>query len=141
METRHGELVLNRIREQVRRLRRLFKPWRMSEPITPIEGGLYMTKSKSESGFRLLKVLRFEDGIVHVRIFKNKFQDRPTQIDPSMLTLGTVDDEEGFGIGHLPLKLEVFLSWKAQFLQHSVVEPNELDGYEMWKESKGGAWG
>ena len=110
----------------------------MAHPDGPIEGGLYVTKS--ENSFGILKVLKFEDEIVHVRTYKNKFKDVPGQVDPSTLSLGTIHDKEGFGIGHLPMSLETFNSWRPQFLQHALVEAEELEGYEAWTESKGGVW-
>jgi hypothetical protein len=104
----------------------------------PIEGGLYVIES--ESRFRVLKVLRVEDDVVHVRIYKNTYESVPGRVDPSTLALGTIHDEDGFGIGHQPTRLKTFLSWHPQFLQHSLVEDSELEGYNYWKEVGGGVW-
>jgi hypothetical protein len=111
----------------------------MPYSITPIEGGLYVTCSKKPYGS--LKVLKVEGEIVHVRLYKNKYEEIPARIDPRSLELGTIHDKDGFGIGHLPLSYETFASWQPQFMQHTLVEPEELEGYEAWKESKGGVWG
>src|SRR5258708_15230761 len=110
----------------------------MSETALPIEGGLHVTGNGERYG--VLKVLKVEEDIVHVRIYKNRFAEVPGQIDPSTLTLGTIHDADGFGIGHTPIKLEAFLAWHPRFLQHSLVEPDELEGYEEWKECGGGVW-
>jgi hypothetical protein len=111
----------------------------MADSVVPIEGGLYVTCSKNPYGF--LKVLKVEEEIVHVRLYKNKHEKIPARIDPGSLELGTINDKDGFGIGHLPISYEMFASWQPQFLQHTLVEPEELEGYEAWKESQGGVWG
>jgi hypothetical protein len=102
------------------------------------EGGYYSIIDGDE--FAIAKVLKLEPEIVHVRIYKEHFQQRPRSIDPSRLTLGTVHDEDGFGMGHLPLRLETFQNRKPLFLTHSAVTANELAGYQMWKEAEGGVW-
>ena len=111
----------------------------MLNPVALVEGGLYVFPSNGRCG--ILKVLKFEAEIVHVRLYKNKFSAVPAKIEPKSLELGSINDKDGFGIGHLPLTNETFHSWEPQFLQHTLVEPEELEGYEAWKESKGGAWG
>jgi hypothetical protein len=50
-------------------------------------------------------------------------------------------DKDGFGIGHRPMGHETFASRQPQFLQHGLVEREELDGCEAWKGSHGGVWG
>jgi hypothetical protein len=110
----------------------------LEQQITPIEGGLYVTTS--EKPFHILKVLKFEDDIVHIALYKNRFDEIPAKVDGSSLLFGTINDKDGFGIGHLPLSYDEFVGWKPQFLQHSLVLPDELDGYQMWKESGGGVW-
>lgn len=111
----------------------------MASQSIPVEGGLYIIRSGS--GFGIVKVLRLEDEVVHLRVYKNKYAAVPAKVNPTTLTLGTIHDKDGFGVGHQPTRLKAFLSWKPQFLQHSLVEPEELDGYEYWKAAGGGVWG
>ena len=88
--------------------------------------------------FCIAKVLKLEQEIVHVRIYKQQFPQRPRSIDPAALTLGTIHDKDGFGMGHLPLRLPTFLSSEPMFLTHAEVTLQELEGYNLWKESAGG---
>jgi hypothetical protein len=88
--------------------------------------------------FSIAKVLKIEPEIVHVRIYKQHFPQRPRSIDPGALTLGTIHDKDGFGMGHLPLRLVTFMDREPIFLTHAEVTPNELEGYNFWKESAGG---
>lgn len=65
-----------------------------------------------EKGFRVVKVLAADDQLVHVRLYKNLFPSRPSAIDESKLTLGKIDDPDGFGMGHLPLSRDGFRAWQ-----------------------------
>jgi hypothetical protein len=102
------------------------------------EGGYYSIIDGERFG--IAKVLKIDPEIVHVRIYKEHFPRRPRSIDPGQLTLGTVLDKDGFGISHLPLRLEAFASREPLFITHSEVSPNELRGYEAWKAAEGGVW-
>jgi hypothetical protein len=103
------------------------------------EGGLYVIP-KENGAFVLLKILKVDDQGVHVRIFSNVYSMPPTHVDESALYLtGMNDREEGqLGMGHLPISIQSFSGWNAKFIQQSQVAEEELDGYQMWLEAKGG---
>ena len=103
------------------------------------EGGYYSIVDGDEFG--IAKVLKLDPAIVHVRIYKQHFTQRPRAIDPAQLTLGTIDDEDGFGMGHLPLRIPTFMDREPLFITHTPVTANELADYNLWKESEGGVWG
>ncbi len=100
-------------------------------------GGLYSIES-GDSGYGVVKILALDPGVVNVRIYKQRFTTRPDSIDASSLTLGKIDDPDGFGIGHLPISEATFSSWAPVFLSQQTVAEEELDGYHMWKESGSG---
>jgi len=102
-------------------------------------GDLYSVQDPK--GFKVVKILADEKDVVHVRSYKNTFLVRPTQLDPAKLTMGSITDSDGFGIGHMPVSKTEFSSWKPQFIQHSSIKPEELEGYELWKKSNGGVFG
>jgi hypothetical protein len=66
---------------------------------------------------------------------------RPRSVDLSTLTLGSIDDPDGFGIGHMPVQEAEFRGWHPQLLAMTELTEEELEGYEMWKEAQGGAFG
>ena len=105
-------------------------------PSELFEGGYYSIIDGDT--FSVAKVLKLEPEIVHVRIYKQNFLQRPRSIDPAALTLGTIHDKDGFGMGHLPLRPVTFLESEPMFLTHAEVTPEELEGYNFWKESAGG---
>jgi len=79
---------------------------------------------------------------IHVRLYKNRFPERPKTIDPSSLVMGSLRDPDGtFGIEHLPIRTAEFLSWQPELLAMSTVSTDELGGYEEWKRAGGGVWG
>jgi hypothetical protein len=101
-------------------------------PFDPGEGGPYVCCSQKPYG--VLKILKAEDQIAQIRLYKNRFDRIPPRVEPNSLDLGTIHDRDGFGIGHLPISHETFASWQPQFQQHALVEP---DGYQIWKNSRG----
>lgn len=102
-------------------------------------GGLYSATAE-EGKYSIVKVLAIDTSAIHIRVYKNKFDKRPKNVDVSILSLGTIHDKDGFGIGHLPLDKENFKQWEPKFIKQDKVSDEELEGYKMWKEANGGVW-
>ena len=98
-----------------------------------VVGGIYSIDD-GEGRYGVVKVLVVDDFAVHVRLYKNKFDDRPQSIDTSTLSLGTIHDSDGFGIGHLPLAVKGFQDWNPVHLVTEQVNDDELDGYNLYLE-------
>jgi hypothetical protein len=104
-----------------------------------VTGGLY--SFNAENGrFGVAKILVLESGVVHITVYKNKFNERPTQIDTSILSVGTMLEKE-FGIVHVPITRKDFLGWGPELILQQTVTKEELVGYEYWKEEQGGVFG
>jgi hypothetical protein len=103
-----------------------------------VEGGLYAMEAEG-GGYQVLKILKIDDGGVHVRLYSNRFEDVPESVDEDTLYMVGIDHgpDEELGIGHLPLSRQSFSSWGARFVQQSTVSPEELEGYEMWLDADG----
>jgi hypothetical protein len=103
------------------------------------EGAIYVTLEEDGS-FHALKVLKTDEFGVHLRLYSNTFAQAPESIDESALYLAGIgrNTNERLGMGHVPVSNESFAAWRAQFVQQSTVSPDELDGYETWKEAGGG---
>jgi hypothetical protein len=75
---------------------------------------------------------------------RKTYPERPSEVPDEDLYLGTVFDEE-FGLGHLPLDADAFEQWEPQVIRHTELQPDELEGYEIWRdaedEGQGGVWG
>jgi len=103
------------------------------------EGGLYSVEGE-KGGFSIVKILKLDSAGVHIRAYSNRFPQRPTDIDVSTLYMAGIDrkPEEELGMGHLPLSRDSFSGWKPELIWVVPVEPAELEGYEIWKDAKGG---
>ena len=108
---------------------------------TTAQVGAYYSVDDGEGWFRIAKVLATDDTGVHIRLYKNRWKERPTSLRKDDLSLGSVRDADGFGMGHIPLTRSAFLAWEPVLLETGTVESTELDGYEEWKSSKGGYFG
>jgi hypothetical protein len=94
-----------------------------------------------EGGFQIAKALKADADTVHIALYGNKYSQPPTEIDPSILHIGTIHDSGGFGIGRLPLSRGTFASRLPVRIQRWSVTDEELEGYRIREESKGGTWG
>src|SRR5688572_418917 len=105
------------------------------------QAGTLCTIDDGEGFYRVAKVLVVDDGGVHIRLYKNKWKTRPQTVDTNILSLGSMNGKEGFGMGHLPLARQAFGAWKPVVIGREEVRKDELDGYEMWKAGGGGYFG
>jgi len=101
-------------------------------------GGLYSI-SWEEGTYRVVKVLAVDQRCVHIRLYKNRFPDRPKTIDPDSLKLGAYNDPEGISIGHMPASQRSFVGMQPQFIAQTTVTEKDLEGYNIWKKDAGGS--
>ena len=106
----------------------------------PVAGAIYSVTS-GDGGFGIAKVLVADDTGVHVCLYRNRFPSRPVSVNLGDLSVGSIFDSDGFGIGHLPLSYAEFSSWQPQYLVATDVAEEELEGYRYWKEDQGGVFG
>jgi hypothetical protein len=121
-------------------------------------GALYSTFNGDESGdYGVVKLLVLELPVAHIRVYLNRYPERPTEVDLADLSLGNLMGEfekaealreQGieyspeFGIAHMPVHLRDFaLGWKPVFLLDDPVTEEELMGYKLWKSEGGGVFG
>jgi hypothetical protein len=104
-----------------------------------IEGGIYSTPA-SDGGFSILKILKIDENGCHIRVYSNNFSIRPSSIDENQLYMAGINrkPKETLGMGHLPLSKSSFTGWGVVFIKKSTVSSEELEGYRMWLEAKGG---
>jgi hypothetical protein len=114
--------------------------WHFLRPASSIKvGGIYATPQKDGS-FGVIKVLKVDDDGVHVRIYSNRFKERPRSVLESELFVAGIDRASGvaLGMGHAPVSWESFSEWKAKFVQQATVSESELEGYHAWSDANGG---
>ncbi len=103
----------------------------------PVAGGLYSVID-DQGHYRTAKVVALDADGIHLRLYKNRWERRPKEVAPNSLALGTINDQDGFGVGHLVLTKEDFGSWKPMFLFRADLTPDELAGVKMWRQGAGG---
>jgi hypothetical protein len=103
-----------------------------------VVGGLYATKN-NDGSYRVMKVLVVDDFAVHLRSYANRFEELPSDIDSSILTLGSIADDRGFGIGHFPWDKKGFWNDDPVFLKKTSVADDELEGYRLYLDAMGGS--
>ncbi len=108
-----------------------------NDELAIVVGGLYATKNE-DGTYGVMKVLVVDDFAVHLRSYANRFEELPLDIDPSVLTLGSISDDGGFGIGHFPLSKEAFWKDDPIFLRKTSVAEDELEGYRIYLDAMGG---
>src|SRR5438034_3146824 len=126
-------------------LRALFRRFALVQgrrqlPPSLAAGDVCSVRSGDGTTYSIAKVLARDPGIIHVRVYKEKFKWRPDRADTTHLSLGTIHDSDGVGVGHLPLSEGEFGLWEPIIIRREEVSVEELDGYDIWKESRGGVW-
>ena len=108
-------------------------------PPDPPVGALFA--SPNEDGtYSVFKVLAVDAVGIHIRIYGNRFPSLPTSLNEAELELKSMHESEHPGIGHLPLSRKAYWRMQQIFLRQSKVAKEELEGYDMFKDSGGGAW-
>jgi len=90
-----------------------------------VVGGLY-TSQNEDGSFRVSKILALDDFAVHIRMYSNEFEKKPTNVNSSDLT---------FLIGHAPVDKNGFLLGNPELLKIEKVSEAELEGYRYYLDA------
>ena len=115
--------------------------WLLRKLPSDLGAGDICVVMSGDGGYRIAKVLMADQSTVHIRLYKDRFSKPPGQVDTATLSLGTIDDADGFGVRRLPLSRLTFAAWAPLRIQRESVTDEEQEGYWMREESKGGTWG
>ncbi len=94
---------------------------------------------KTDEGYGMAKLLHVDGNAVHLRVYSDRWDIPPDDVDPWSLRLGKVG-EPVIGIGHLPLSRRAFASWEPAFDRLVMMGRGELGGYRTWLGSGGGVF-
>ncbi len=119
----------------------------------PFRVGGFYSVVVDDRGFGVARVLAAGRGAVHVRVYSNRYRERPVAVQPADLFLAPPPDfsdvalnatgpheraDPGpFGIGHLPLRPRSFAEWQPRLIAVQPLRPDELDGYRAWRLERG----
>lgn len=118
-------------------------------------GGLYSV-AVDDRGYAIARVLATGRRSVHVRVYSNRYRDRPTTMERSQLFLAPPadlseaalnathpenrPDPGAFAIGHLPLRRASFAAWRPRLIRVEPLEPADLEEYRAWRASAKPRW-
>jgi hypothetical protein len=96
--------------------------------------------STDDGRYGVMKILAADEGGVHARFYVQRYPTRPDEQSVGELCLGAfgLEDDDPFSIGHLPLSYPAFAGWEPELMGHAPVSEEELDGFRMWEEARGG---
>ncbi len=95
---------------------------------------------KVDEAYGYAKLLHVDRAAIHLRVYSDRWDIPPDDIDPWPMRLGRID-EPVIGIGHVPLTRAAFDMWEPAFDRLVMLAPSELDGYRTWLEAGGGVFG
>lgn len=98
-------------------------------------GGIYTVWSRNSYG--AIKILHVDEGGIHIRLYGQTWEERPTEMDPTILTVEGPFEETG-AIGHMPVSKRGVLRMGPKHAAQTEVSEDELDGYRSWQEAQGG---
>ena len=103
-----------------------------NQTLKTIKAGSICTVENGDGRFCIVKVLIVDDQQVHVAIYENKYDLRPSQTDLPTLTHGSVyDADKEIDVGHIPLSREGFDNWKPIVIDYEEIKSDNLEGYEI----------
>ena len=103
----------------------------MTHSNQPIVGGLYAS-CDADGRYRICKVLVVDELAIHIRSYATRFDELPTDVKPSQLSMGGIGLPEGFGIGHMPIAHQGFWLDNPVLVASEPVSDDELLGYRIW---------
>ncbi len=97
-----------------------------------IVGGVYSVQWDGD--IRVVKVLAVDETVVHLKVYRNRLEVRPSDVDISMLKWDIdMNDLSTIGIGHIPIALDGFLADEPVFITADAVTLAELDAVARWR--------
>ena len=98
----------------------------------PREGDLCsVVKDSTGRSFGIVKILKIEGDIYHIRTYGVSYESRPSEND-----VKDIKPNHSAGIGHLPISRQQFTQWKPEVILNQPVSLEELEGYNIWKNGQ-----
>ncbi len=99
-------------------------------------GDLY-SFNKENNTYGVLKIIGIDETsegtIISAKIYKNTYSSTPKENTLGDLSVGTIYDKDGYGVGHLPILKGAFEIDILDFIKNEPVQTDELEGYNYWK--------
>ncbi len=111
-----------------------------SPPKVSFKAGDLLSVLAEDGQFGVMKVLVIDDNGAHVRLYGQRFSERPQLSDLHELSVVPISPEHRnpFSFGHMPFLYSSLDSWEPQVLGSGQVSEEELAGYHHWLKENGG---
>ena len=109
-------------------------------PSSQLQRGDIASVATDDATFGVVKILETDGLGVHVRLYVQRFTERPTQIDAATLTTAPYGPEHDnpLSFGHMPMAFPTFDTWEPQLISRGhLVSEDELVGYRIWQGGGG----
>jgi hypothetical protein len=93
-----------------------------------------------DDGYAAAKLLHVDRRGVHLRLYAERWEDPPDEVDAWRLGLGTTATGSR-GVGHVPMTRRAFGAAHPAFARLAMIGPAERAGYREWLEAGGGYFG
>lgn len=92
----------------------------------------------TQGWYRAVRILKTDDVGIHFRLYPAGWKERPASISPTELERGELN-----AVGHLPFVRKSFLAMGPKKVSGASIPVTEedLDGYRIWEQDKGGYFG
>ncbi len=134
-------------------MRGLLSRWVRRGSADPPVGGRYRLRL-DDGTYAIKKVIAVDRAAIHVRMYSNRYAEAPTTVPEGLELIGLGPDfleretrheplqvPLNLGIGHYPQSRASFHGTTGlAFLGVEPVTPDELEGYEIWREAGGGVF-
>ena len=99
--------------------------------ISAAAGDVFTYFDDEQDAYAILKVLRVELGVIHVRTYQETFDKAPDTVDMAKLE---------WDIAHMPYSNDSFAELEPQKIGSEKVSEEDLEGYNAWKQEGGVAF-
>jgi len=100
-----------------------------------LKPGAYYAFVYDKYHYGIAKILVLDSVGIHLLIYNNKYRSIPEKLFSDSLQISTMSFSDELNNGYLPLKRELFLQMKPEFLKLEEISKVEMDYYRIWKEN------
>lgn len=104
-----------------------------------VEGGLYSVED-GQGAFRPAKLIAFDSGTVHLRLYCNRYEERPDTIHAESLRLSPSPGELN-AREHFPIRRWLFRAWVPELQGFDSVTESERAMMGRWERANGAVVG
>ena len=100
-----------------------------------LKPGAYYAFVYDKYHYGIAKILVLDSVGIHLLVYQNKYRSIPEKLYSDSLQISSMSFSDELSNGYLPLKRDLFLQMKPEFIKMEEVSKEEIDYYRIWKEN------